>query len=219
MRIRGARTSMCPASLTALWRSASSSSKASPPPSMNSAAFSSASAISRGLAPAVLIVGLVMMTSGCFNPFYIDRAQPRQNHVPVVEVFPPPPASPIEVSLGGCAQTELEVVSIEDADGDTLEVRYDLVRTVNGTEGKRSQLLPFPPLVPEADGTYIAEIGDIELTSAIGNLGLTIEDDTQLVELRVFDHGFFFDGNGTPVPNDDGGVFFMSWMVSIGQCQ
>lgn len=215
MRAGGGRT-MCPASLTALSRSPAASSAAAPGSTSNSSAISATSALRHGLAPAVLIA--VAMTTGCFNPFYISQAQPRQNHVPVVEVFPAPSNEPIAVDLGGdCVTEELNIVSLEDADAQPLSVRYDLLRTVGG-DPKRVPLREFAALAP-TDGDYNpgADFGRLPLDEATFG-GLNFEDDTQLVELRVADTGFVPDGNGVPVADGDGGLFFMSWMIRIGVC-
>lgn len=207
----------CPASLTALSRSASAQAAPRPRSASTSPAISTAWTPASRLAPAVLIA-LLMLTTGCFNPFFIGQAQPKQNHVPVVEVFPEPSNIPIPVNLGGaCESDELNIVAFEDADLEPLTARYDLLRTVQGSP-KRTLLRQFQAVSP-LDGVYTLppDVGRLPLDSGTFG-GLNFEDDTQLVELRVSDSGFGTNAFGVPVPDDGGGVFFMSWVIRIGDC-
>lgn len=168
------------------------------------------------LAPAVLLLS-VMLLPACFNPFFIGAEQPRQNHVPVVEVFPAPSNVPIAVNVGGGCDSSLEVISLEDADGDPLQARYDLVRTVGGNQ-KRTNIALSPILEPDGDGLYVnTASASLELGSA--NLGgFSFEDELQLIELRISDSGFDTDANKVPIAANGGGLFFISWIIAVGDC-
>jgi hypothetical protein len=160
-----------------------------------------------------------MFTVACFNPNYIGEARPRENHVPVVEVSPAPSNVPVLANIGGaCTAEELRIEAMDDADDDALTVRFDILRTLGGEPNRRSFLQQSPPLL-RTDGSYPISTDNTKLVLSRARLGgVTIEDETQLIELRVSDTGFDADGNGDPIARDGGGVFFMSWIVAIADC-
>jgi len=162
-----------------------------------------------------------MFTVACFNPNYIGEARPRENHVPVVEVSPAPSNVPVLANIGGaCTAEELRIEAMDDADDDALTVRFDILRTLRGDPPRQSRsfLQQSPPLL-RTDGSYPISTDNTKLVLSRARLGgVTIEDETQLIELRVSDTGFDADGNGDPIARDGGGVFFMSWIVAIADC-
>lgn len=165
---------------------------------------------------ALAVLSLLPMAA-CFNPTFIGEEVARDNHAPVVEVFPPPSNVPVPADLGGDdCKRELSIVAMDDADDDRLTVRFDILRTINDLQ-RRTLLQVSPPLAP-LDGAYpITSNTSLELSEErLG--GLTIEDELQLIELRVSDNGFEADENGDPVVGEGGAVFFMSWVIRIGTC-
>jgi hypothetical protein len=170
----------------------------------------------RGARMALAVLSLSAMAA-CFNPTFIGEEVARDNHAPVVEVFPPPSNVPVPADLGGDdCKRELSIVAMDDADDDRLTVRFDILRTINDLQ-RRTLLQVSPPLAP-LDGQYpITSNTSLELSEErLG--GLTIEDELQLIELRVSDNGFEADENGDPVVGEGGAVFFMSWVIRIGTC-
>ena len=166
----------------------------------------------------------MLLASGCFNPTCIGEVRPRENHVPVVEVQPDPSFEPIPVNVGAdCAPTELTITDMNDADGDTLTVRFDmLLQRRVGSGPARIELFEAPPLDEQPDGTYAINafttlkidrnLVDAKLGGVPDNPELA---DTQLVELRVSDSGFINDENGDPVTGDGGGLFFSNWLIRL----
>jgi hypothetical protein len=159
----------------------------------------------------------------CFNPTHIGEAVPKENHVPVVEAFPPPTFEPLPAQVGGdCVPLELQIQALDDADGDTLTVRFDVVVERN-ERASRVLLRESPPIKPLDDGTYpLTDLTSLVLGADV--LGAKLGDleaqkgRTQLVELRVSDAGFASDENGDPVPEGDGGVVFLSWQIALQDC-
>ncbi len=201
---------------------------ARPPPtaatttSARSVVVSGPSRGSSALAPTLLF--LLASLAGCFNPVHIGEAVPQENHVPVVEVFPPPTFAPLpaQVGDGGCAPLELQIVTLDDADADTVTVRFDVVVERN-QRASRVLLRELPPIDARDDGTYpLTDLTSLSLDQDL--LGAKLGDleaqkgRTQLVELRVSDAGFASDENGDPVPEGDGGVVFFSWLVAMQDC-
>lgn len=170
---------------------------------------------------------LMCLTAACFNPTYIGHPVPRENHVPVVEAFPPPSFEPLQADVGGtCAPLTLSITQLEDADGDILTVRFDAFVNRTG-RGVRVPLRESPPLSALETGDYpltaLTTLAlDEELLSAkLGDLERQMDprnDLTQLIELRVSDTGFVADENGDPVADGDGGLVFLSWMVRLTEC-
>ncbi len=184
--------------------------------------FSGPSRRAYALAPSLLWLGLSL--AGCLNPVHIGEAVPEENHVPVVEAFPPPTFAPLpaQVGDGGCAPLELRLLTLDDADGDTLTVRFDIVVERN-QRASRVLLRELPPIAIRDDGTYpLTDLTSLSLDQDL--LGAKLGDleaqkgRTQLVELRVSDAGFASDENGDPVPEGDGGVVFFSWLVALQDC-
>jgi hypothetical protein len=173
------------------------------------------------MAPALLstLAGL----AGCFNATHIGEPVPKENHVPVVEAFPPPTFEPLVAAVGGaCAPLELQLVTLDDADGDTLTVRFDVVVERN-ERASRVLLRESPPITPLDDDTYPLTdltslvLGQDVLGAKLGDLEAQ-KGRTQLVELRVSDAGFASDENGDPVPDGDGSVVFLSWLIALQDC-
>jgi hypothetical protein len=178
------------------------------------------------LAPAVL---MVVMSAACFNPNHIGQAVPKENHVPVVEVFPAPSFAPLQADVAldaataGCAPLSFNIVRLEDADGDPLTIRFDMV--LNRGAEARPNLKESAPLQPLDDGSYPLT-ANTELTLDAAQLNLKLgdlraqaeSDDTQLVELRVSDSGFVPGNSNEPVAADDGGLFFFAWTIKLTPC-
>lgn len=180
------------------------------------------------LAPALLWMGVVLLsgaTAACLNPTYIGGPVPRENHVPVVEAFPAPSFAPLPADVGGdCAPLTFDIVTLQDADGDTLTARFDMLVGRNDRP-VRVLLRQSPPLTPLDNGFYpLNELTTLELSEErLGILPGALSEQTkagatQLVELRVSDTGFVADENGNPVAAGDGGLVFLSWMVKLNEC-
>jgi hypothetical protein len=173
------------------------------------------------LASALLFFSAVL--PACFNPTHIGEVVPKENHVPVVEAFPPPTFEPLPAQVGGaCVPLELQIQALDDADGDKVTVRFDIVLERNEL-ASRVLLRESPPIVPLDDGTYpLTDLTSLVLGGDV--LGAKLGDleaqkgRTQLVELRVSDAGFASDENGDPVPDGDGGVVFLSWLIALQDC-
>ena len=180
-------------------------------------------AVLRALAPALLC----MSASACFNPTYIGKTEPRENHVPIVEAFPPPSFEPLQADVGeGCAPLSIPITTLDDADGDILTVRFDALVNRNG-RAARVELRENPPISPSDEGEYpltalTTLVLDEELLAArLGDLERQMDPRnnlTQLIELRVSDTGFVNDENGDPVADGDGGLVFLSWMIRLTEC-
>jgi hypothetical protein len=178
------------------------------------------------LAPAVL---MVVVSAACFNPNHIGQAVPKENHVPVVEVFPAPSFAPLQADVAldaatsGCAPLSFNIVRLEDADGDPLTIRFDMV--LNRGAEVRQNLKLSAPLQPLDDGSYPLT-ANTELTldaaqlNVLGDLRAQAEseDHTQLVELRVSDSGFVPGNSNEPIAADDGGLFFFAWAIKLTPC-
>ena len=166
----------------------------------------------------------MLAATGCFNPTCIGEVQPRENHVPVVEVQPDPSFEPIAVDLGAdCFTTELRIDAMNDDDGDTLTVRFDmLLQRRVGSPAARVPLLLGPPIEPDDDGAYplnfftTLKLDAALIEAAVGSLP---DDpnvaDTQLIELRVSDNGVVNNTAGVPVVGAGGGLFFANWLVRL----
>jgi len=161
--------------------------------------------------------------TGCFNPTHIGEATAKENHVPVVEALPPPTFEPLPAPVGrDCLPLKLQLVGIDDADGDTLTVRFDLV-VERDERASRVLLRESPPIPPLADDTYPLTdltslvLGQDVLGAKLGDLEAQ-KGRTQLVELRVSDNFFVSDENGDPIPDDGGSVVFLSWLVALQDC-
>ncbi len=184
-----------------------------------SAVFPDSCPCSRGLAPALLMTVAMLSSlfaSACFNPRLIGSEQARENHVPVVEVFPAPSNVPIPADVGGqCAPAEISIVALDDADDDPLTVRFDIL---SGSRARRRFLQQSPPIPPIDNGYPLNALTTLKLDETTLGDVTPGDVDTQLVELRVSDDGFAADINGNPVAGDGGGLFFMSWIVRIAPC-
>jgi hypothetical protein len=174
-------------------------------------------------AMASLLLGGVVGLVGCFNPTHIGEPVPKENHVPVVAAFPPPTFEPLAAQVGAaCAPLELQLVALDDADGDTLTVRFDIVVERN-ERASRVLLRESPPIPPRDDDTYPLTdltslvLGPDVLGAKLGDLEAQ-KGRTQLVELRVSDAGFAADENGDPVPDGEGSIVFLSWLVALQDC-
>jgi hypothetical protein len=161
--------------------------------------------------------------TGCFNPVRIGAEQLLEDHVPVVEALPPPTFEPLVAQVGDeCKPLAFIIDTLDDPDGDTLTVRFDAVVERNG-RASRVLLRETPPILPLEDGTYPLT-GLTRLTLDQDLLGARLGDvdtqkgRTQLIELRVSDTGFVSDENGDPVPDGDGGVVFLSWLITLQEC-
>ncbi len=181
----------------------------------------------RGL-PLASAVLMVVVSAACFNPNHIGQAVPKENHVPVVEVFPAPSFGPLQAdaaldaATAGCAPLTFNIVQLEDADGDPLRIRFDMV--VNRGGELRVPLKQSAPLEPLDDGTYPLT-ASTELTldraqlNVLGDLDEQTKPDAfQLIELRVSDSGFEAGDGGGLVPQDDGGMFFFTWAIKLTPC-
>lgn len=183
----------------------------------------------RGL-PLASAVLMVVVSAACFNPNHIGQPVPKENHVPVVEVFPAPSFAPLQADVAldaataGCAPLSFNIVRLEDADGDPLTIRFDLLVSRGATE-QRENLKLSAPLRPLDDGTYPLT-ASTELTLEGPSLDVTLGDldeqtqpgAFQLLELRVFDNGFETDDSGALVPQGDGGMFFFAWAIKLTPC-
>jgi len=181
-----------------------------------------------GRGPVLASALLCVVAAGCFNPNLIGHPLPRDNHVPVVEVLPTPTLTPldavVELDQQGCAPLQFEISRLEDSDGDTLTVRYDIVVDRDGTE-VRQLLKETPPIEVGDDGTYALPNNtgldlDRSRLQRLGDLRPQATADAQvfqLIELRVSDNGFN-DNNDVPVPGAGGGMFFISWNVKLSPC-
>jgi hypothetical protein len=177
----------------------------------------------RALAPALLC----LLSAACFNPTYLGKTEPRENHVPIVEAFPPPSFEPLQADVGeGCAPLSIPITTLDDADGDILTVRFDALVNRNG-RAARVELRESPPISPSEEGEYpltalTTLVLDEELLAArLGDLERQMDPRnnlTQLIELRVSDTGFVTDENGDPVADGDGGLVFLSWMIRLTEC-
>lgn len=176
---------------------------------------------------------LCVVATGCFNPNLIGHPLPEDNHVPVVEVLPTPTLNPldavVEIDQQGCAPLEFEITKLEDADGDTLTVRYDIVVQRPGSAAEfRQRLKSTPPITVSDDGTYpLPNNTGLELNFNTLNtpLGSNLDDQIvadaevfQLIELRVSDNGFVDDDLGPPRAPAGDGMFFISWNVKVSPC-
>ena len=175
------------------------------------------------LAPALLC----LWSAACFNPTYIGKPEPRENHVPIVEAFPAPSFEPLQADVGeACAPLALAMTALDDADLDTLTVRFDALVNRNG-RAARVLLRESPPITPSDQGLYpltaltTLTLDEDLLSSRLGDLDRQMDPRnnlTQLIELRVSDSGFVADENGDPVADDDGGLIFLSWMIRLTEC-
>lgn len=182
----------------------------------------------RGL-PLASAVLMVVVSAACFNPNHIGQPVPKENHVPVVEAFPAPSFAPLQADVAldaataGCAPLSFNIVRLEDADGDPLTIRFDIVRNRGGREVGQNLKLSAP-LLPLDDGTYpLTASSELTLDAAqlnvLGDLDeQTSPDAYQLIELRVSDSGFESDGSGGFIPSDDGGMFFFAWAIKLTPC-
>jgi hypothetical protein len=163
----------------------------------------------------------------CFNPIYLGKTEPRENHVPIVEAFPPPSFEPLRAFVGrGCAPLTIPITALDDADGDILTVRFDALVSRNG-RAVRVELRESPPISPSDDGEYpltalTTLVLDEDLLAArLGDLERQMDPRnnlTQLIELRVSDTGFVANENGDPVADGDGALVFLSWMIRLTAC-
>lgn len=175
------------------------------------------------LAPALLC----LWTAACFNPNYIGKPEPRENHVPIVEAFPAPGFEPLQADVGeACAPLSIPITVLDDADGDIVTVRFDALVNRNG-RAARVTLQESPPLRPSEEGLYpltaftTLTLNEDLLSRQLGDLERQMDPRnnlTQLIELRVSDTGFVTDENGDPVADGDGGLVFLSWMVRLTAC-
>ncbi len=176
-----------------------------------------------GLASALLCLG----ASACLNFDYVDEPIPRENHVPVVEVFPAPSFEPLQADVGEpCLPRTLTINALQDADEDILTVRWDVLLK-RDERPVRVLLRESPPIPPLDSGEYpLTELTTLTLDrtllgARLGDLDQQMDPllkRTQLIELRVSDTGFVADENGDPVADGDGGVTFQSWMVKLTEC-
>lgn len=179
--------------------------------------------VSRALASALLS----LWSMACFNPIYLGKTEPRENHVPIVEAFPPPSFEPLRAFVGrGCAPLTIPITALDDADGDILTVRFDALVSRNG-RAARVELRESPPISPSDDGEYpltalTTLVLDEDLLAArLGDLERQMDPRnnlTQLIELRVSDTGFVANENGDPVADGDGALVFLSWMIRLTAC-
>lgn len=175
------------------------------------------------LAPALLC----LLSAACFNPTYLGKTEPRENHVPIVEAFPPPSFEPLQADVGEpCLPLTFPITTLDDADGDILTVRFDALVSRNGRPA-RVELRESPPISPSDEGEYpltalTTLVLDEDLLAArLGDLERQMDPRnnlTQLIELRVSDTGFVTDENGDPVADGDGGLVFLSWMIRLTEC-
>ena len=181
----------------------------------------------RLLAPALLL--MAGMGAACINPNYVGKPVPLENHTPVVEAFPAPTFEPLAADVGGdCAPLTFDITRLEDADGDTLTVRFDIVLRRQG-RATRVELRESPPLRPDQDGVFplgtaltTLELNEDLLGARLGDLDAQMDpanNNTQLIELRVSDAGFVADENGDPVVDGEGGLVFLSWLVRLTECE
>ncbi len=169
----------------------------------------------------------VVTVTACFNPVYIGKVEPRENHVPIVEAFPPPTFEPLQADVGdGCAPLSFPITTLDDADGDELTVRFDALVNRNG-RAARVELRESPPIGPSTEGSYpltaltTLTLDEELLAARLGDLERQMDPRnnlTQLIELRVSDAGFVTDDNGDPVADADGGIVFLSWMIRLTSC-
>jgi hypothetical protein len=181
----------------------------------------------RGLLLASTVL-LVVGSAACFNPNHIGQAVPKENHVPVVEVFPAPSFAPLQADVAldaataGCAPLTFNIVQLEDADGDPLSIRFDMV--INRGGELRLNLKQSAPLLPLDDGSYpLTASSELTLDTAqlnvLGDLDVQTKPDAfQLIELRVSDNGFVPGDSGGFVPGDDGGMFSFAWAIKLTPC-
>ncbi len=170
---------------------------------------------------------LCLWTSACLNLNYVDKPIPRENHVPVVEVFPPPSFEPLQALVGdACSPRTFTIDPLQDADEDILTVRWDILLK-RDERPARVLLRESPPIPPLDSGEYpLTALTTLSLDRALlgarlGDLDQQMDplnNRTQLIELRVSDTGFVADENGDPVADGDGGVVFHSWMVKLTPC-
>ena len=168
-----------------------------------------------------------MTVTACFNPVYLGKTEPRENHVPIVEAFPPPTFEPLQADVGdGCAPLSLPITTLDDADGDELTIRFDALVNRNG-RAARVELRESPPIGPTTEGSYpltaltTLTLDEELLAARLGDLERQMDPRnnlTQLIELRVSDTGFVTDENGDPVADADGGIVFLSWMIRLTAC-
>jgi hypothetical protein len=77
-----------------------------------------------------------MHTTACFNPTYIGKPVPRENHVPVVDASPQPTFEPLQANVGGdCSPLAFVINQLEDADGDTLTLTPPMVLSEAQADG------------------------------------------------------------------------------------
>jgi hypothetical protein len=165
--------------------------------------------------------------AACFNPTWIGKPEPRENHVPIVEAFPAPGFEPLQADVGeACAPLTIPITVLDDADGDDLTVRFDALVNRNG-RAARVPLQESPPIAPSDEGLYpltaftTLTLNEDLLSRQLGDLDRQMDPRnnlTQLVELRVSDTGFVTDENGDPVAESDGGLVFLSWMIRLTEC-
>jgi hypothetical protein len=176
---------------------------------------------------ALSLLWWAMTATACFNPVYIGKVEPRENHVPIVEAFPPPTFEPLQADVGdGCAPLSIPITTLDDADGDELTVRFDALVSRNG-RAARVELRESPPIGPSTEGSYpltaltTLTLDEELLAARLGDLERQMDPRnnlTQLIELRVSDAGFVTDDNGDPVADADGGIVFLSWMIRLTAC-
>jgi hypothetical protein len=176
------------------------------------------------LALASSLLCLAMDLCSCFNPVHYGEAVPRENHVPVVDALPPPSFQPLPAQVGpSCAPLEFQLRAVDDADGDVLTVRFDIVLERN-ERPSRVLLRESPPIRPLEDDSYpLTDLTSLVLeedvlSARLGDLDAQ-KGRTQLLELRVSDAGFAADENGDPVPDGDGGVAYFSWQIALQDCR
>jgi hypothetical protein len=143
------------------------------------------------------------------------------NHAPSIEIFPPPGPVPFQIPNGaGCLGSveRLGVTALDDADGNTLTARFDIVFLIDG-ELVRDELRQSPPIPVLDNGTYAA--GDVTSIPFNRNffaqrIDLNRQEGlTQLVELRVTDGAFERNADGNVSVTAGSAEVFFSWPVTV----
>lgn len=183
------------------------------------------------LAPALLTS--VAMTA-CVNPLFFDNVQPAVNHTPVLVNMQPLPGFARRVinvgsNCGPGPDGSFFASRLDDADLDTLTVRYSLLLPRGGSVEGAREILFEEELEPNADPEALVvydfkpfEVDRTKVINALGEFGLREQTEPgpegqlvegQLLELRISDRGFKAGGNEPA--REDATVLFISWAIKL----
>lgn len=182
-----------------------------------------------------LLAPLVLVTTGCLNPFFFENVEEPVNHAPILtDMEPAPSFERIEVNVApNCGPlVTFRPARLDDADFDTLTVRWSLFFAQTGSEDGARRILFEEDLEPCSGGSpcpsddpevpiydfHPFELVHENVRDALGLAELDAQTggapgvEGQLLELRISDGGF---QTGKDDARDGAALVYMSWPIRL----